>query len=76
MYSYNTINTCTLYYSVTLDNSLDMRLMQGDELMLRYKGSGRAPWKGIGHVVKAANSEHTKTTYSVCVCVCCEGDCV
>ncbi len=33
-----------------------MRLMQGDELRLRYKGSGRPTWEGIGHVIKAANS--------------------
>ena len=57
------IHTVLLYYP----HSLDMRLMQGDELMLRYKGSGRAPWKGIGHVVKAANSEHIITTLCVCI---------
>ena len=36
--------------------SLDMRLMQGDELRLRYVGGIRQPWEGIGHVTKVPNS--------------------
>lgn len=35
---------------------LDMRLMQGDELRLRYKG-GKTMFEGIGHVIKVANSK-------------------
>lgn len=35
---------------------LDMRLMQGDEICLRYKGDLAAPWKGIGHVIKVPDS--------------------
>lgn len=33
-----------------------MRLMQGDEICLRYKGDLAAPWKGIGHVIKVPDS--------------------
>lgn len=36
--------------------SLDMRLMQGDEICLRYKGDLAPPWKGIGHVIKVPDS--------------------
>ena len=36
--------------------SADMRLMQGDELHLRYVGSQRLPWDGVGHVIKVNNS--------------------
>lgn len=35
---------------------VDMRLMQGDELRLRYLGGLRQPWEGIGHVTKVPNS--------------------
>lgn len=34
----------------------DMRLMQGDEICLRYKGDLAPPWKGIGHVIKVPDS--------------------
>ena len=37
-----------------------MRLMQGDELRLKYKGTDRRVWEGIGHVTKVANSMHYK----------------
>ena len=35
---------------------VDMRLMQGDELRIKYIGSLRPPWEGIGHVIKVPNS--------------------
>lgn len=35
---------------------LDMRLMQGDEISLRYKGDLAPLWKGIGHVIKVPDS--------------------
>ncbi|XP_020791813.1 regulator of nonsense transcripts 1-like isoform X1 [Boleophthalmus pectinirostris] len=34
----------------------DMRLMQGDEICLRYKGDLGVPWKGIGHVIKVPDN--------------------
>lgn len=34
----------------------DMRLMQGDELRLRYEGGVRQAWEGIGHVTKVPNT--------------------
>ena len=34
----------------------EMRLMQGDELRLRYNGEMRKPWSGEGHVIKLPNS--------------------
>ncbi|KAK7888691.1 hypothetical protein WMY93_024251 [Mugilogobius chulae] len=34
----------------------DMRLMQGDEICLRYKGDLGPPWKGIGHVIKVPDN--------------------
>lgn len=36
--------------------SSDMRLMQGDEICLRYKGDLAPLWKGIGHVIKVPDS--------------------
>ena len=33
-----------------------MRLMQGDELRLRYVGELHKPWQGVGHVIKVPNS--------------------
>ena len=36
--------------------SVDMRLMQGDELRLKYVGGIRPQWEGIGHVTKVPNS--------------------
>lgn len=33
-----------------------MRLMQGDELRLRYAGELHKPWAGEGHVTKIPNS--------------------
>lgn len=30
----------------------DMKLMQGDELRLRYVGELHKPWSGVGHVIK------------------------
>uniref|UniRef100_A0A3Q2VWI1 UPF1 RNA helicase and ATPase n=1 Tax=Haplochromis burtoni TaxID=8153 RepID=A0A3Q2VWI1_HAPBU len=33
-----------------------MRLMQGDEICLRYKGDLAPPWKGIGHVIKVPDN--------------------
>ena len=33
-----------------------MRLMQGDEICLRYKGEMAPLWKGIGHVIKVPDS--------------------
>lgn len=35
---------------------VDMRLMQGDEICLRYKGDLAPLWKGIGHVIKVPDS--------------------
>lgn len=41
-----------------------MRLMQGDEICLRYKGDLAPLWKGIGHVIKVPDSIlHTANTY-------------
>ena len=48
---------------------LDMHLMQGDELRLRYVGGIRPPWEGIGHVTEVPNSillssELARTVYT------------
>ena len=43
---------CMWYISL----SVDMRLMQGDELRLKYVGGLRPQWEGIGHVTKVPNS--------------------
>jgi len=38
---------------------LEMRLMSGDELRLRYVGDpSKLTWSGIGHVVKVPNSKN------------------
>lgn len=31
---------------------IDMKLMHGDELRLRYLGELHKPWTGLGHVIK------------------------
>lgn len=37
---------------------LEMRLMPGDELRLRYVGDPmKSNWTGVGHVVKVPNSK-------------------
>ncbi|KAF0047111.1 hypothetical protein F2P81_000744 [Scophthalmus maximus] len=43
------------YFTLPKTDS-DMRLMQGDEICLRYKGDLAPPWKGIGHVIKVPDS--------------------
>uniref|UniRef100_A0A673BRR1 ATP-dependent helicase RENT1 n=1 Tax=Sphaeramia orbicularis TaxID=375764 RepID=A0A673BRR1_9TELE len=42
-----------LYFSLIFSH---MRLMQGDEICLRYKGDLAPPWKGIGHVIKVPDN--------------------
>ena len=32
--------------------------MQGDELRLRYVGTSRSTWEGVGHVVRGPSSIH------------------
>ncbi|XP_061409775.1 regulator of nonsense transcripts 1 isoform X1 [Lethenteron reissneri] len=44
------------FFSLPKTDSADMRLMQGDEICLRYKGELAAPWKGIGHVIKVPDN--------------------
>ncbi|XP_032992843.1 regulator of nonsense transcripts 1 isoform X1 [Lacerta agilis] len=43
------------YFTLPKTDS-DMRLMQGDEICLRYKGDLAPLWKGIGHVIKVPDS--------------------
>ena len=43
-----------------------MRLMQGDELRLRYVGELHKPWQGVGHVTKVPNSILLGTTGPAC----------
>lgn len=43
-----------------------MRLMQGDEICLRYKGDLAPLWKGIGHVIKVPDSIFY--IFSSCIC--------
>ncbi|KAG7275267.1 hypothetical protein CRUP_034994 [Coryphaenoides rupestris] len=45
------------YFSLPKTDSGDMRLMQGDEICLRYKGEMAPLWKGIGHVIKVPDSQ-------------------
>nr|XP_033811861.1 regulator of nonsense transcripts 1 [Geotrypetes seraphini] len=44
------------YRAVCYFPVLDMRLMQGDEICLRYKGDLAPLWKGIGHVIKVPDN--------------------
>ena len=53
--------------SLSLSLCLDMRLMQGDELRLKYNG-GLRTWEGIGHVIKVPNSKSISTTILMSVC--------
>ena len=43
-------------YVDVMDLSVDMRLMQGDELRLKYVGGLCPQWEDIGHVTKVPNS--------------------
>uniref|UniRef100_A0A673MYM9 Regulator of nonsense transcripts 1-like n=1 Tax=Sinocyclocheilus rhinocerous TaxID=307959 RepID=A0A673MYM9_9TELE len=45
------------YFTLPKTDSGDMRLMQGDEICLRYKGDMAPLWKGIGHVIKVPDNE-------------------
>ena len=44
---------------------VDMKLMHGDELRLRYLGDMHKPWSGVGHVIKIADSILAKNIYLV-----------
>uniref|UniRef100_A0A8C1YGQ9 UPF1 RNA helicase and ATPase n=1 Tax=Cyprinus carpio TaxID=7962 RepID=A0A8C1YGQ9_CYPCA len=44
------------YFTLPKTDSGDMRLMQGDEICLRYKGDMAPLWKGIGHVIKVPDN--------------------
>eukprot|EP00064_Thunnus_orientalis_P007835 superscaffoldBa00000892_g7857 len=44
------------YFTLPKTDSGDMRLMQGDEICLRYKGDLAPLWKGIGHVIKVPDN--------------------
>ena len=46
----------TLHYIHVFYHPPDMRLMPGDELRLRYVGTLRSTWEGVGHVTKVPNS--------------------
>ncbi|XP_028912437.1 regulator of nonsense transcripts 1-like isoform X2 [Ornithorhynchus anatinus] len=43
------------YFTLPKTDS-DMRLMQGDEICLQYKGDLAPLWKGIGHVIKVPDN--------------------
>lgn len=58
--------TMESFLTCLLVSVLDMRLMQGDEICLRYKGDLAPLWKGIGHVIKVPDS----ILYTVCSCPC------
>ncbi len=59
MTNVRTLVTCdkSLCVCVCVCVCVDMRLMQGDELRLKYSGALRT-WEGIGHVIKAPNSKY------------------
>ncbi|EPY79917.1 regulator of nonsense transcripts 1 [Camelus ferus] len=50
------------YFTLPKTDS-DMRLMQGDEICLRYKGDLAPLWKGIGHVIKVPDKEGLPPQY-------------
>ncbi len=39
-------------FYVQAKNDSDLRLMQGDELRLKYNGELHKPWSGVGHIIK------------------------
>ena len=39
-------------FFVQAKNDSDLRLMQGDELRLKYNGELHKPWSGVGHIIK------------------------
>ena len=60
LYVHINLWSCASSFSLSVF-SLDMRLMRGDELHLRYAGSQRPSWDGVGHVIKVNNSILTLT---------------
>lgn len=46
------INQLTTRKTIYLFHALDLKVMHGDELRLRYVGDVNKPWTGVGHVVK------------------------
>ncbi|XP_065567200.1 regulator of nonsense transcripts 1-like [Artemia franciscana] len=50
------LNKRTIAYFVIVKADSDMRLMQGDELRLRYVGELHKPWSSIGHVIKVPDN--------------------
>lgn len=40
----------------------DVKLAVGDEMRLKYKGELRAPWEGVGYVVKIPNNQSDEVT--------------
>lgn len=50
------LNKKRIAYFHFLKANEDMKLMQGDELRLRYLGELHKPWSGVGHVIKIADN--------------------
>ncbi|KAH8195321.1 hypothetical protein TruAng_010514 [Truncatella angustata] len=40
----------------------DVKLAVGDEMRLKYKGELRAPWEGVGYVIKIPNNQSDEVT--------------
>jgi regulator of nonsense transcripts 1 len=40
----------------------DVKLAVGDEMRLKYKGDLRAPWEGVGYVIKIPNNQSDEVT--------------
>jgi len=46
------LNKKHIAYFHMMKNDSDLKLMQGDELRLRYQGELHKPWSGVGNVIK------------------------
>lgn len=44
------------YFVLPTGGDSDLRLMQGDELKIRYTGTLRKPWEGEGNVIKVPDN--------------------
>ena len=61
-----TFAVCKVLTGNLFPSYADMRLMPGDELRLRYVGTLRSLWEGVGHVTKVPNSILTPSNVNLC----------
>lgn len=44
------------YFTLSTGGDSDLKLMQGDEMKIKYVGDKHKPWTGVGHVIKVPDN--------------------